>query len=170
MLAYLESLRTYSRIGWLEGERERVELRHLVDEALTRLAPQIEASRAEVSVCELPAVICERGQMTLVFESLLSNAIKFSGPNRPRVRGHLRLPPRGGRDRRRRPRHRRRARCRRALVRHARATERPAVPRGMGLAIARKAIERHGGAIWCEPAEPRGSLFRFALPYLQTAR
>jgi len=41
---------------------------------------------------------------------------------------------------------------------------------GMGLAIARKAIERHGGAIWCEPAEPRGSLFRFALPYLQTAR
>ena len=40
MLAYLESLRTYSRIGWLEGERERVELRHLVDEALTRLAPR----------------------------------------------------------------------------------------------------------------------------------
>lgn len=41
---------------------------------------------------------------------------------------------------------------------------------GMGLAIARKAIERHGGAIWCEPDRPRGSIFRFVLPYLQTAR
>ncbi len=85
MLAYLESLRTYSRIGRLEAERERFELRELVAEALTRLAPEIEAAGAEVSVCDLPSVICERGQMTLVFESLLSNAIKFGGPDRPHV-------------------------------------------------------------------------------------
>ncbi len=39
----------------------------------------------------------------------------------------------------------------------------------MGLAIARKAIERRGGALWHEPARDRGSVFRFALPYLQTA-
>ena len=170
MLAYLESLRTYSRIGRLEGERERLELRHLVDEALTRLAPQIEASRAEVNVCELPAVICERGQMTLVFESLLSNAIKFSGPDRPRVEVTCDFLPEGVEI---------------AVVDHGIGVEPGAEERmfamlerlngqqypgtGMGLAIARKAIERHGGALWHEPARDRGSVFRFALPYLQTA-
>ena len=171
MLAYLESLRTYSRIGRLENDRERLELRALVDEALTRLAPQIEASGAEVSVCDLPTVVCERGQMTLVFESLLSNALKFSGPDAPRVDVTCDFLPEGVEI---------------AVVSDGIPIEAGAEERvfdmlerlnghqypgtGMGLAIARKAIERHGGAIWCEPDRPRGSIFRFVLPYLQTAR
>jgi light-regulated signal transduction histidine kinase (bacteriophytochrome) len=170
MLGYLESLRTYSRIGRLENERERVELRALVDEALTRLAPEIEASGAEISVCSLPAVVCERGQMTLVFENLLSNAIKFGGPDHPRVEMLCEPLPEGveisviddgiGIE----PADEERAF---AMLERLNGQQYPGT--GMGLAIARKAIERHGGAIWLEPGRLRGSVFRFSLPYLQTA-
>jgi signal transduction histidine kinase len=171
MLAYLEALRTYSRIGRLENEREQVELRDLVDEVLTRLAPEIEATGAEVSVCDLPAVCCERGQMTLVFQSLLSNAIKFSAPERPQVEVACEYLPEGveiavidqgiGIE----PADEERAF---AMLERLNGHQYPGT--GMGLAIARRAIERHGGAIWFEPGRPRGSVFRFSLPYLQTPR
>lgn len=170
MFAYLENLRTYSRIGRLENESERVELRALVDEALTRLTPEIEASGAEVNVGSLPSVVCERDQMTLVFESLLSNAVKFGGPGRPQIEVSCEPLPEGvdiavadggiGIE----PADEERAF---AMLERINGQQYPGT--GMGLAIARKAIERHGGAIWVEPGRDGGSVFRFSLPYLQTA-
>jgi len=170
MHSYLVSLRTYSRIGRLESERERVELTHLVEEALTRLAPEVEASGAQVTVCSLPAVMCERGQMTLVFESLLSNAIKFGRQSSPNVELTCDLRPEGveiaiaddgiGIE----P-----ADEARVFAMLERLNGRQYAGTGMGLPIARKAIERHGGAIWYEPGRAGGSVFRFSLPYLQTA-
>ena len=35
---------------------------------------------------------------------------------------------------------------------------------GLGLAICRQIVERFGGRIWVEPAEPKGAVFRFSLP------
>lgn len=83
MHAYLMSLRTYSRIGRLENDPEPVSLHDLVDEALCRLRPEIEATGALVTVGTLPTVTVERDQMALVFESLLSNAVKFGGSEPP---------------------------------------------------------------------------------------
>lgn len=85
MHGYLASLRTYSRIGRLENDPEPVDLHELVDEAMCRLRPAIEATGARITVGALPTVTVERGQMTLVFESLLSNAVKFGGFERPAV-------------------------------------------------------------------------------------
>jgi hypothetical protein len=35
---------------------------------------------------------------------------------------------------------------------------------GMGLSICRSIINAHGGQLWAEPNEPRGGVFKFALP------
>ena len=38
---------------------------------------------------------------------------------------------------------------------------------GIGLAVCRKIVEAHGGAIWSEPADGSGTVMRFTVPALQ---
>jgi signal transduction histidine kinase len=40
---------------------------------------------------------------------------------------------------------------------------------GMGLSICRSIIDAHGGRLWAEANEPRGTIFRFTLPALQSS-
>jgi signal transduction histidine kinase len=124
-----------------------------------------------VTVAALPTLTVERGQMTLVFESLLSNAVKFAGSEPPAVTVSCERRPHAVEV---------------AVADNGIGIEPGAEPRafgmlerlnghqypgtGMGLAIARKAIERHCGTIWCEPGASGGSVFRFVLPDLQSAR
>src|SRR6185312_11527806 len=38
---------------------------------------------------------------------------------------------------------------------------------GMGLSICRSSVDAHGGRLWAEPNEPRGTIFQFTLPAAQ---
>jgi chemotaxis family two-component system sensor kinase Cph1 len=130
------------------------------------LSAAIAEAGAEVTAGPLPVVLADRGEMVQVLQNLLGNAIKYRGDGPPRIHAEARR--RGdewevtvcddgpGID----PRHHERIFV--LLQRLHRADEVEGT--GMGLAICKKIVERHGGRIWVESAEGEGARFMFTLP------
>jgi two-component system phosphate regulon sensor histidine kinase PhoR len=167
MVAELTEL---SRIetGKAELRREPVNLNQLVGEVITQLSPQAERQKLAVETkldARLPAVLADRDRVRQVISNLVHNAIKFT--------------PAGGRIT--------------VTTRTVEGSvvvdiadsgigiSKEALPRvferffkgdkaragggtGMGLAIAKHVVEAHGGNIWVESEEGRGSTFSFSLP------
>ena len=162
----VDGLLDLARIGRGAGVPERVELRRTVEGLVDTLAPQIEAAGARVEVGPLPTVRGIEGELTRVFQNLLSNALKFRGKAPPvvevsaaRAPGEWTLTVRdngpGVSERNRE----------RIFDLFARGHSEDAVAgNGLGLAVCRKVVEQHGGRIWVEPAPGGGSAFRLTLP------
>lgn len=66
-----------------EVEAAPVSLRRSLDQALAVLQERLEAADAEIETQELPVVLADEIQMGIVFQNLLSNALKYADPNRP---------------------------------------------------------------------------------------
>jgi len=116
-------------------------------------------------------VLCDPTQVVQVFQNLIGNAIKYHGEAPPRV--HVTAQP-----------EERKAvftvrdegigvaagSLEEIFQMFRRGDERaPFAGTGVGLAICRKVIERHGGRIWAEPAPGHGTAFRFTLPLADAA-
>jgi light-regulated signal transduction histidine kinase (bacteriophytochrome) len=167
MQALISDLLAYSRVGSRGGEVERVELdavlRRIVE---STLAAAIDESGATVTADPLPAVKGDAVQLGQVLQNLVANAIKFRGSEAPRV--HLSAEREAGewvisvRDNGIgiSPEH-----AQRIFVIFQRLHSRgDYAGTGIGLAICKKIVERHGGRIRVEPAPEGGSDFRFTLP------
>jgi signal transduction histidine kinase len=165
MRALIDDLLTYSRAG-RSGTPEPVDCDALVASVLADLAAAVEDAGAQVSVGELPTVLGDRAQLRQVFQNLLANALKFR--RGPGVRVWL--------D------------AQRSTVGWAFTVADdgigiPAAHRarvfemfqrlhtsddyegtGIGLAICRKIVEHHGGAIAVAERPGGGTAFRFELP------
>lgn len=165
MQAYLSDLRNYSRIGRLEEPFETLSCRELLDEVVDELDGEIRESGVDIVIGPLPYVIGEREQLTSVFGALVSNAVKFRGSDRPRLELGAVSDREGWRFT---------ARDNglgvaaideeRVFGMFQRLHGHRYPGTGMGLAIARKSVERHGGRMWVEPAPGGGSIFSFVLP------
>ncbi len=168
MQAMITDLLTYSRVGRLEAEMEPVDCRRVVDAVITALGPSIAEACATVDVGDLPVVIAERSQLTLVFQNLISNALKFV---RPGVAPHVEVAA----ERRARevrfivtdngigiePRHRELVF---GMFKRLHGREEYGGT-GIGLALAKKIVERHGGRIGIDdPPTGTGSQFWFTIP------
>jgi light-regulated signal transduction histidine kinase (bacteriophytochrome) len=133
--------------------------------ALDRVGPAITENNAVVTHDPLPLVTADEADLVLLFTELLDNAVKFRGPEPPRI--HISALGLGaewsfavrdngqGID----------AAYHSAVFDVARRLHGRDYPgNGMGLAIARKIVERHGGRIHVESEAGRGAAVHFTLP------
>jgi PAS domain S-box-containing protein len=165
MQALINALLSYSRVGTRGKPLEPTDCAVILDRALANLKVTIEESDAAVTHDPLPTVMADGVQLTQVFQNLISNAIKFHGERRPEVHigaqhgdGEWLFSVRDngiGID----PQH-----YERIFVIFQRLHTREEYPgTGIGLAICKKIVERHGGRIWVESQPGAGSTFYFTI-------
>lgn len=165
MKRLIDDLLRFSRAG--RGRPpEPSESAAALDWALANLAMRIQESGARITHGPMPPVVADASQLGQVFQNLIDNAIKFRGAEPPEIdiaavrRGEFwefRVRDNGiGID----PRHA--ARIFQMFQRLYSRAEYPGT--GIGLAICRKIVERHGGEIEVESRPGQGALFRFTIP------
>ena len=167
MQRLIQDLLSYSRIGTKGKPLVDTSSEVALEQAIVNLAGAIESSGALVTHDALPAVLADEGQLIQLFQNLVGNAIKYQSPGVPSI--HI------------------------SSVKHAdtkwmfsvrdnglgieakyferifgmfqRLHKREEFDgTGIGLAICKKIVERHGGSISVESHLGQGSTFRFALP------
>ena len=166
MQRLIEDLLAYSRVGTRGLDLVRTSSEEAFGQALLNLRGSIEASGAKVTHAPLPEVLADEHQLVQLFQNLVGNAIKYRRDGVPRV--HV------------------------SAVGNAKTNWRYAVKdngigidpqyfekifgmfqrlhnrdefagTGIGLAICKKIVERHGGTISVESRPGRGSTFHFTL-------
>lgn len=166
MQTLLDALLHYSRLDAEENSFRPVDLGAAAQAAIENLRSAIELAGAQITTDRLPTVVANQQQMVQVFQNLMGNAVKFRGPKPLRV--HL-----GAEERERHwlisvqdngigiaPGH-----DERIFAMFQRLhTEQEYPGAGVGLAICRKILRRHGGEIWFRSQPPDGATFYFTLP------
>jgi PAS domain S-box-containing protein len=165
MKALIKDLLDFSRTGTDATNRQAVDTRVLLDNALSNLKTAIDESSAQITSDPLPVVAVDPVLFTQVFQNLIANAIKFQKDTAPRIHVSVERRPREwvfsvkdngiGIE----PHHRDRI----FLIFERLHTTEQYSGSGIGLAITRKIVERHGGRIWVESQPGGGSTFHFSI-------
>lgn len=167
MSALINDLLSYSRVGTQGGGFEREDMNKVLAQALANLKVAIRESGAEVTGSALPVVHGDRTQLIQLLQNLISNAIKFTSEGvKPGIRvfaepkaaewlfgvqdNGIGIP---------REHHEKIFAIFQRL--HGRDEYQGT---GVGLAVCKRIVERHGGRIWVESAPEEGSIFYFTLP------
>jgi len=162
----IDGVLAFSRAGRKEPAAVSTDCGRAVDEAIANLRLAVEESRAVITRDEMPRVTVDPMQLTQVFQNLIDNAIKFRGSERPEVRIGARRD--GGawifsvRDNGIGIKAEFTGQLFGMFRRLHSREEYPGV--GVGLAICKNIVERHGGRIWLESEPGKGSTFSFTLP------
>jgi signal transduction histidine kinase len=165
MREQIDGLLEYSRVGRDRPAPEQVSSRAVVEDVVAGLRAATDESGASIEYGALPVVSADRRELARVFQNLLSNAIKFRNGEPPQIR--IAAEPSGagwcfsvadngvGVEREY-------AQRIFGLFKRLHDRERYAGT-GIGLAIAKRIVERHGGRIWVEPRATGGSVFKFTV-------
>jgi PAS domain S-box-containing protein len=166
MKALIDDLLEYSRVDTQIRPDSLVDMNEVASRTLMNLELPIKESQAEIIVDDLPAVRGDRQQLGQVLQNLVSNAIKFRGKDRPEV--HIGC-----------------SRDQEKWIFSVRdngiGLEMEYAQRifqmfqrlhsnekyegtGVGLAIVKKIVERHGGKVWVESQVGNGAAFFFSIP------
>jgi light-regulated signal transduction histidine kinase (bacteriophytochrome) len=166
MKQLIEDLLAYSRVGTKSTEFKPVELERSVRRALSNLKAAIDDSGAIVTCDPLPAAPSDEGQLAQVFQNLIGNALKFRSQAVPRIHVAVEEKPAAWEIAVRdngigiEPQY-----FERIFMLFQRLHDRGEYPgTGIGLAIVKKVVERHGGQVRVESKLGEGSAFVFTLP------
>jgi PAS domain S-box-containing protein len=166
MKQLIEDLLAYSRVGTHGKEFERTDCEAVLQKARANLRAAIETHGAVITQDALPTLEADDTQLVQLFQNLLGNAIKFRGSKAPTI--HISAQEHGptwlfgvedkgiGID----PQY-----FERIFMVFQRLHNKAEYPgTGIGLAICKKVVDRHGGRIWVESKPDQGSKFCFTLP------
>ncbi len=166
MQAMINDVLEYARVATRGRDLAAMSSEESVVEAVANLKLAIEESNAEVTWHGLPTVIADPVQMVQLFQNLLGNAVKFRGRERPRVQVStveteeawvFAVMDNGvgiAEDQ-----------IERVFGMFQRLHSSEEFPgTGIGLAICKRIVERHGGQIWATSNPGEGSTFYFTMP------
>jgi signal transduction histidine kinase len=166
MQRLIEDLLTYSRLTTREEAMEPTDTGKVLDLAIENLEQSIKESKAIITRDPMPTVKVDRTQLLQVFQNLISNGLKYRSERTPKIHvgceesdaewvfsvrdNGIGIAPQYA------------DRIFRIFQRLHTRREYPGT--GIGLAVCKKVVERHGGRIWVESELEEGSTFFFTLP------
>jgi signal transduction histidine kinase len=165
MAGMIQGLLVYSRVVNAADLDEEVPLNECVDWAQRNLLLAIEESGAQLDIGDLPTVRGNRLQFCQLMQNLIGNAIKYRGPDPPIIsvtcetQDSERVITVADNGLGIGPEFQERIF---GLFKRAHGKEYPGA--GVGLALCKKIVERHGGRIWVESKPGWGARFRFTIP------
>jgi len=164
MSSLIRGLLEHGRATNQELDLKIIDVENALTTVLKRLTAALQGSGASVTHDALPAVRADQGQLLSLLQNLIENAIKYRGNSPPQIHisskicGELctfSIRDNGiGID----PRHQERIFAMFQQVEKSRSGS------GIGLAVCKSIVERHGGQIWVESTPGRGSTFFFTMP------
>ena len=166
MQRLINDLLKYSRVGTRDQGPEPIYSEQVLAETLAGLQVAITEGAAQVTHDPLPKVLADEAQLGQIFQNLIANALKYRGDAPPRI--HISAAQEGdmcvfsvrdngiGID----PQYHERV----FLIFQRLHTREEGSGTGMGLAVCKKIVERHGGRIWLESELGKGATFYFTIP------
>jgi PAS domain S-box-containing protein len=165
MVGLIDDLLAYARVG-RDPNTEATDVAAAVDRALRNLRASIEESGAHITLEPFPTVRANPLELTQLFQNLVGNSLKFRDETRPEIHigagrkqaqwvftvrdNGIGIDPQF---------------ADRVFTIFQRLHTRDRYPgTGVGLAICKKIVERHGGRIWVESEPGKGATFCFTLP------
>ena len=169
METLIKDVLTYARVGTRGREPVPIDAVSALRQALDNLHESIQETGAEITHGELPTVRADLSQLAQLFQNLLGNALKFRSEAPPKI--HVDACQEED--------------CWRFSVRdngigidsqfqeqifqvfRRLHTQKQYAGTGIGLAVCKKIVDRHGGRIWVESEPGQGATFHFTLPTTQ---
>ncbi|MCP1373950.1 ATP-binding protein [Dyella sp. Sa] len=168
MAQLIDDLLVFSRLGRGALRLQPVDMQSLVDEARTLAEPDTTDRRVEWKVAPLPVVVGDENMLRMVWQNLVSNAVKYTGKcDVARISIETTRAANGdyqftvadngaGFDMEYA------GKLFGVFQRLHRASDFPG--NGIGLANVRRIVARHGGRVWAEGEPGKGARFHFSLP------